>query len=128
LKFGRSCSTTRRIQKFSSAPRREADRDALQGAAALADEPQQIVIDIDSAVARRAAEEQENDRNPRFRPSFFEKLTNAIHLDYVLKIAGVGGLSGRYGFVAHPRLGREGQHARFRGGWLVGSRFSKIYR
>ena len=23
-------------------------------------------------------------------PSFFEKLTNAIHLDYVLKIAGVG--------------------------------------
>jgi len=26
------------------------------GAAALADEPQQIVIDIDSAVARRAAE------------------------------------------------------------------------
>lgn len=26
-------------------------------------------------------------------PSFFEKLVNAIHLDYVLKVAGVGGFA-----------------------------------
>ncbi len=61
--------------------------------------------------------------------SFFEKLTNAIHLDYVLKIAGVGGFV--WAFLASwHTLGfgvKVGMLASV-AAWLVGSRFSKIYR
>jgi len=62
-------------------------------------------------------------------PSFFEKLTNAIHLDYVLKVAGVGGFV--WAFLASwHTLGfgvKAGMLASV-AAWLVGSRFSKIYR
>jgi len=62
-------------------------------------------------------------------PSFFEKLTNAIHLDYVLKIAGVGGfiwafLSSWHTLGFSVKAGMLASVA----AWLVGSRFSKIYR
>jgi hypothetical protein len=61
--------------------------------------------------------------------SFFEKLTNAIHLDYVLKIAGVGGFV--WSFLASwHTLGfgvKAGMLASV-AAWLVGSRFSKIYQ
>jgi len=61
--------------------------------------------------------------------SFFEKLTNVIHLDYVLKIAGVGGFV--WAFLASwHTLGfgvKAGMLASI-AAWLVGSRFSKIYR
>ena len=61
--------------------------------------------------------------------SFFEKLTNAIHLDYVLKIAGVGGFA--WSFLASwHTLGfgvKAGMLASV-AAWLVGSRFSKIYQ
>ncbi len=61
--------------------------------------------------------------------SFFEKLTNAIHLDYVLKIAGVGGFV--WAFLASwHTLGFGVKVAMLASvaAWLVGSRFSKIYR
>lgn len=62
-------------------------------------------------------------------PSFFEKLTNFIHLDYVLKVAGVGGFV--WAFLASwHTLGfgvKAGMLASV-SAWLVGSRFSKIYR
>ena len=61
--------------------------------------------------------------------SFLEKLTNAIHLDYVLKIAGVGGFV--WAFLASwHTLGfgvKAGMLASV-AAWLVGSRFSKIYQ
>jgi len=62
-------------------------------------------------------------------PSFLETLTNAIHLDYVLKIAGVGGFV--WAFLASwHTLGfgvKAGMLASV-AAWLMGSRFSKIYR
>lgn len=62
-------------------------------------------------------------------PTFFEKLTNAIHLDYVLKVGGVGGFV--WAFLASwHTLGfgvKAGMLASV-AAWLVGSRFSKIYR
>jgi hypothetical protein len=61
--------------------------------------------------------------------SFFEKLTNAIHLDYVLKIGGVGGFV--WAFLASwHSLGfgvKAGMLASV-AAWITGSRFSKIYR
>jgi len=60
--------------------------------------------------------------------SFFEKLTNAIHLDYVLKIAGVGGFV--WAFLASWRtlgLGVKAGMLASVVAWLVGSRFTKIY-
>lgn len=62
-------------------------------------------------------------------PSFFEKLTNAIHLDYVLKIAGVGGFV--WAFLASWQtlgLGVKAGMLASVAAWLVGSRFSKFYR
>ncbi len=62
-------------------------------------------------------------------PSFFEKLTNAIHLDYVLKIVGVGGFV--WAFLASWQtlgLGVKAGMLASVAAWLVGSRFSKIYR
>jgi hypothetical protein len=62
-------------------------------------------------------------------PSFLEKLTNAIYLDYVLKVAGVAGFA--YAFLAcWHTLGvgvKFGMLASV-AAWIVGSRFSKIYR
>jgi len=61
--------------------------------------------------------------------SFLEKLTNAIHLDYVLKVVGVGGFV--WAFLASwHTLGfgvKVGMLASV-AAWIVGSRFSKIYR
>jgi hypothetical protein len=63
------------------------------------------------------------------KPSFFDKLTNSIYLDYVLKIAGVGGFV--FAFLASwHTLGvgvKFGMLASV-AAWIVGSRFSKIYR
>lgn len=61
--------------------------------------------------------------------SFLEKLTNAIHLDYLLKIAGVGGFVWTFLSSWHT-LGfgvKAGMLASV-AAWIVGSRFSKIYR
>lgn len=62
-------------------------------------------------------------------PSFFEKLTNAIHLDYVLKIAGVGGFVWAFLASWHTLgFGVKASMLSSVAAWLVGSRFSKIYR
>jgi len=62
-------------------------------------------------------------------PSFFEKLTNAIHLDYVLKIAGVSGFVWAFMASWHAlAFGVKAAMAASVAAWLVGSRFSKIYR
>lgn len=63
------------------------------------------------------------------RQSFLEKLTNAIHLDYVLKVLGVGGFV--WAFLASWQTLRLGVKAGMLcsvAAWIVGSRFSKIYR
>jgi hypothetical protein len=61
--------------------------------------------------------------------SLFEKLTNAVYLDYVLRIAGVGGFIWAFLSAWHTLgLGvRAGMLASV-AAWIVGSRFSKIYR
>lgn len=63
------------------------------------------------------------------QPSFFEKLVNAIHLDYVLKVVGVGGFV--WAFLASwHTLGfgvKTGMLSSV-AAWIVGTRFSKIYR
>jgi hypothetical protein len=62
-------------------------------------------------------------------PSLFEKLTNAIHLDYLLRIAGVGGFVWAFLASWHTLgLGVKGGMLASVAAWLVGSRFSKIYR
>jgi hypothetical protein len=62
-------------------------------------------------------------------PSFFEKLTNAIHLDYLLKIGGVGGFVWAFLASWHTLgLGVKAAMLASVAAWLVGSRFSKIYR
>jgi hypothetical protein len=63
------------------------------------------------------------------QPSFLEKLTNAIYLDYVLKVTGVGGFI--FAFLASwHTLGLGVKAGMFASvaAWIVGSRFSKIYR
>ena len=62
-------------------------------------------------------------------PSFFEKLTNVVYLDYVLKVIGVSGfawafLSSWHSLGVGVRAGMLASVA----AWIVGSRFSKIYR
>jgi len=62
-------------------------------------------------------------------PSFLEKLVNAVHLDYVLKVVGVGGfvwgfLSSWHSLGVSVKAGILASVA----AWIVGSRFSKIYR
>ena len=62
-------------------------------------------------------------------PSFFAKLTSEIYLDYVLKVAGVAGFAWAF-LAAWHTLGfgvKAGMLASV-AIWLVGSRFSKIYR
>ena len=62
-------------------------------------------------------------------PSFFEKLTNAIRLDYVLKVVGVGGFVWAFLASWHTLgLGVKAGMLASVAAWLVGSHFSKIYR
>lgn len=61
--------------------------------------------------------------------SFLEKLTNAIHLDYVLKVLGVGGFVWAFLASWHTLgLGVKAGMLSSVSAWIVGSRFSKIYR
>jgi hypothetical protein len=61
--------------------------------------------------------------------SFLEKLTNAIHLDYVLKVLGVGGFVWAFLASWHTLgLGVKAGMLSAVTAWIVGSRFSKIYR
>ena len=61
--------------------------------------------------------------------SFIEKLTNAIHLDYVLKVLGVGGFVWAFLASWHTLgLGVKAGMLSAVAAWIVGSRFSKIYR
>ena len=61
--------------------------------------------------------------------SFFQKLTDAIYLDYVLKVIGVAGFVWAF-LAAWHTLGIGVKTAMLASvaTWLVGSRFSKIYR
>ncbi len=63
------------------------------------------------------------------KPSFFEKLVNAVHLDYVLKVIGVAGFVWAFLSAWHS-LGAGTKTAMLASvaAWIVGSRFSKIYR
>jgi len=61
--------------------------------------------------------------------SFFEKLVNAIYIDYVLKVAGVGGFVWTFLSSWHTLgLGVKAGMLSSVAAWIVGSRFSKIYR
>jgi hypothetical protein len=61
--------------------------------------------------------------------SFVEKLTNAIHLDYLLKVAGVSGFVWTFLSSWHTLgLGVKAGMLASVAAWIVGSRFSKIYR
>ena len=61
--------------------------------------------------------------------SFFQTLVNAIHLDYVLKIAGVGGFVWTFLSSWHSLgFGVKAAMLTSVAAWIVGSRFSKIYR
>jgi hypothetical protein len=62
-------------------------------------------------------------------PSLLEKLTNAVYLDYVLKVAGVGGFVWAFLSSWHTLgLGVKAGMLASVAAWIVGSRFSKIYR
>jgi hypothetical protein len=61
--------------------------------------------------------------------SFLEMLTNAIHLDYVLKVLGVGGFVWAFLASWHTLgLGVKAGMLSAVAAWIVGSRFTKIYR
>jgi hypothetical protein len=61
--------------------------------------------------------------------SFLETLTNAIHLDYVLKVLGVGGFVCAFLASWHTLgLGVKVGMLSSVAAWIVGSRFTKIYR
>jgi len=61
--------------------------------------------------------------------SIFATLTNAIHLDYVLKVVGVGGFAWAFLASWHTLgLGVKAGMLASVAAWLVGSRFSKIYK
>ena len=62
-------------------------------------------------------------------PSFLEKLVDAVHLDYVLKVVGVGGFAWTFLSSWHSLgLGAKAGMLASLAAWVVGSRFSKIYR
>lgn len=62
-------------------------------------------------------------------PSLFEKLVDAVHLDYVLKAVGVGGFAWTFLSSWHSLgLGAKAGMLASVAAWVVGSRFSKIYR
>lgn len=61
--------------------------------------------------------------------SFFAKLTNAIYLDYVLKVGGVAGFVWAFLASWHSLgFGVKASMLASVAAWIVGSRFSKIYR
>jgi hypothetical protein len=61
--------------------------------------------------------------------SFFQKLTDAIYLDYVLKVIGVAGFVWAFLAAWHTLgIGAKAGMLASVATWLVGSRFSKIYR
>jgi len=61
--------------------------------------------------------------------SFLKKLVNAIYIDYVLKIAGVGGFVWTFLSSWHTLgFGVKAGMLSSVAAWIVGSRFSKIYR
>jgi hypothetical protein len=61
--------------------------------------------------------------------SFFENLVNAVHLDYVLKLAGVGGFAWTFLSSWHTLgFGTKAGMLASVAAWIVGSRFTKIYR
>ena len=61
--------------------------------------------------------------------SFFEKLVNAVHLDYVLKVVGVAGFAWTFLSSWHSLgLGAKAGMLASVAAWVVGSRVSKIYR
>jgi len=61
--------------------------------------------------------------------SFLGRLTNAVHLDYVLKVLGVGGFVWAFLASWHTLgLGVKAGMLSAVAAWIVGSRFSKIYR
>jgi hypothetical protein len=61
--------------------------------------------------------------------SFLAILTNTIHLDYVLKVLGVGGFVWAFLASWHSLgLGVKAGMLSAVAAWIVGSRFSKIYR
>ncbi|MGC1418016.1 MAG: hypothetical protein WA817_22190 [Candidatus Acidiferrum sp.] len=61
--------------------------------------------------------------------SFLGKLTNAIYLDYVLKVLGVAGFVCAFLASWHTLgLGVKAGMLSSVAAWIVGSRFSKIYR
>jgi hypothetical protein len=61
--------------------------------------------------------------------SFFQKLTDAIYLDYVLKVVGVAGFLWTFPAAWHTLgIGVKAGMLASVAVWLVGSRFSKIYR
>ena len=63
------------------------------------------------------------------RTSFLEKLVNAVHLDYVLKVTGVGGFAWTFLSSWHSLgFGAKAGMLASVAAWVVGSRFSKIYR
>lgn len=63
------------------------------------------------------------------KQSFFEKLTNAVYLDYVLKVVGVAGFAIAFLAGWHTLgLGVKAGMLSSVAAWIVGSRFSKIYR
>ena len=67
--------------------------------------------------------------NVSLKPSFFDKLTNAVYLDYVLKVSGVAGFALAFLAGWHTLgLGVKAGMLCSVAAWLVGSRFSKIYR
>lgn len=62
-------------------------------------------------------------------PSFFAKLTNAIYLDYVLKVLGVAGFAWAFLSAWHTLgFGVKAVMLASVATWLAGSRFGKIYR
>lgn len=63
------------------------------------------------------------------RPGLLQSLTNAVYLDYVLKIIGVGGFTWAFLSAWHSLgFGAKAGMLASVATWLVGSRFSKIYR
>jgi hypothetical protein len=66
---------------------------------------------------------------PLPKQSFLGKLTQAVYLDYVLKVAGVGGFAWAFLSAWHSLgFGVKTGMLLSVAAWLVGARFNKIYR
>ena len=63
------------------------------------------------------------------QPSLFARLVNAVYLDYVLKVLGVAGFAWTFLSSWHSLgFGSKAGMLASVAAWVVGSRFSKIYR